>query len=83
MLVVSPWTVGGYVCSEVFDHTSVIRFLEKWTGVEEPNIGAWRRKVTGDLTGAFDFTSAAARSPRSSSPAPSRRSAAAGGRSRR
>ncbi|MEV5612161.1 phosphocholine-specific phospholipase C [Streptomyces sp. NPDC052225] len=56
MLVVSPWTVGGYVCSEVFDHTSVIRFLELWTGVREPNIGAWRRQVTGDLTGAFDFT---------------------------
>lgn len=55
LLVVSPWTVGGYVCSEVFDHTSVIRFLERWTGVEEPNIGAWRRTVTGDLTSAFDF----------------------------
>ncbi|MEV8456984.1 phosphocholine-specific phospholipase C [Streptomyces sp. NPDC052095] len=58
MLVVSPWTVGGYVCSEVFDHTSVIRFLERWTGVKEPNIGAWRRTVTGDLTSAFDFTRA-------------------------
>ncbi|MFK8906635.1 phosphocholine-specific phospholipase C [Streptomyces sp. YS-3] len=55
MLVVSPWSVGGYVCSEVFDHTSVIRFLERWTGVREPNIGAWRRTVTGDLTSAFDF----------------------------
>ncbi|WP_093798881.1 phosphocholine-specific phospholipase C [Streptomyces sp. Wb2n-11] len=55
MLVVSPWTVGGYVCSEVFDHTSVIRFLERWTGVEEPNITPWRRTVTGDLTSAFDF----------------------------
>lgn len=55
MLVVSPWTVGGYVCSEVFDHTSVLRFLEQWTGVKEPNIGDWRRQVTGDLTGAFDF----------------------------
>ncbi|MFF2504613.1 phosphocholine-specific phospholipase C [Streptomyces sp. NPDC058067] len=55
MLVVSPWTVGGYVCSEVFDHTSVIRFLERWTGVHEPNISDWRRQVTGDLTGAFDF----------------------------
>ncbi|WP_372351792.1 phosphocholine-specific phospholipase C [Streptomyces sp. KL116D] len=61
MLVVSPWTVGGYVCSEVFDHTSVIRFLEQWTGVREPNIGAWRRQVTGDLTGAFDFRHAARR----------------------
>ncbi len=58
MLVVSPWTVGGYVCSEVFDHTSVIRFLERWTGVKEPNIGEWRRRVTGDLTSAFDFTRA-------------------------
>ncbi|MFC7310391.1 phosphocholine-specific phospholipase C [Streptomyces monticola] len=56
MLVVSPWTVGGYVSSELFDHTSVVRFLEKWTGVREPNIGAWRRTVTGDLTGAFDFS---------------------------
>ncbi|WJV46005.1 phosphocholine-specific phospholipase C [Streptomyces flavofungini] len=55
MLVVSPWTVGGYVCSEVFDHTSVVRFLERWTGVREPNIGPWRRKVVGDLTSAFDF----------------------------
>lgn len=58
LLVVSPWTVGGYVCSEVFDHTSVIRLLERWTGVEEPNIGAWRRRITGDLTSAFDFTRA-------------------------
>ncbi|MFH8755165.1 phosphocholine-specific phospholipase C [Streptomyces atroolivaceus] len=55
LLVVSPWTVGGYVCSEVFDHTSVIRLLERWTGVREPNIGDWRRTVTGDLTSAFDF----------------------------
>ncbi|MCX4488362.1 phospholipase C, phosphocholine-specific [Streptomyces anulatus] len=58
LLVVSPWTVGGYVCSEVFDHTSVIRFLERWTGVREPNISDWRRRVTGDLTSAFDFTRA-------------------------
>ncbi|RCG18561.1 phospholipase C, phosphocholine-specific [Streptomyces reniochalinae] len=56
MTVVSPWTVGGYVCSQVFDHTSVIRFLERWTGISEPNISAWRRTVTGDLTSAFDFS---------------------------
>ncbi|MFH9615899.1 phosphocholine-specific phospholipase C [Streptomyces pratensis] len=55
LLVVSPWSVGGYVCSEVFDHTSVIRLLERWTGVEEPNISDWRRTVTGDLTSAFGF----------------------------
>jgi phospholipase C len=58
MTVISPWTIGGYVSSEVFDHTSVIRFLERWTGVQEPNISAWRRTVCGDLTGVFDFTGA-------------------------
>ncbi|MEV5568645.1 phosphocholine-specific phospholipase C [Spirillospora sp. NPDC052269] len=56
MIVVSPWTAGGSVCSEVFDHTSTIRFLERWLGVREPNISAWRRTVAGDLTSAFDFT---------------------------
>ena len=55
MLLVSPWTRGGRVCSQVFDHTSILRFLETWTGVEEPNISAWRRQVCGDLTSAFDF----------------------------
>jgi phospholipase C len=56
MIVVSPWTRGGHVCSQVFDHTSIIRFLETWTGVPEPNISAWRRQVCGDLTSAFDFS---------------------------
>ncbi|MFD2420726.1 phosphocholine-specific phospholipase C [Amycolatopsis pigmentata] len=55
MLVVSPWSKGGWVCSEVFDHTSVIRFMERRFGVHEPNISAWRRAVCGDLTSAFDF----------------------------
>jgi phospholipase C len=55
MYVVSPWSRGGWVSSEVFDHTSVIRFMETRFGVEEPNISPWRRAVCGDLTGAFDF----------------------------
>ncbi|MGV9303337.1 phosphocholine-specific phospholipase C [Nonomuraea sp. NPDC003727] len=55
MTVVSPWTIGGHVCSEVFDHTSTIRFVERWLGVAEPNITSWRRRVAGDLTSAFDF----------------------------
>ncbi|MBV9315458.1 MAG: phospholipase C, phosphocholine-specific [Pseudonocardia sp.] len=55
MTVISPWSRGGWVSSEVYDHTSVIRFLERWTGVQEPNISEWRRAVTGDLTRAFDF----------------------------
>ncbi|HYQ65370.1 phosphocholine-specific phospholipase C [Actinophytocola sp.] len=55
MLVVSPWSKGGFVCSETFDHTSVIRFMEQRFGVREPNISPWRRAVCGDLTSAFDF----------------------------
>jgi phospholipase C len=55
MLVVSPWSKGGFVCSEVFDHTSIIRFIERRFGVHEPNISPWRRAVCGDLTSAFDF----------------------------
>ncbi|CDY79730.1 Phospholipase C 4 precursor [Caballeronia glathei] len=55
MTIVSPWTKGGFVCSQVFDHTSVIRFIEARFGVDEPNITPWRRAVCGDLTSAFDF----------------------------
>ena len=59
MLVVSPWSKGGYVCSEVFDHTSVIRFIEARFGhghkLSESNITPWRRAVCGDLTSAFNF----------------------------
>jgi phospholipase C len=57
-IVVSPWSRGGQVCSELLDHTSVVRFVEKRFGVREPNISDWRRSVTGDLSSAFDFTHA-------------------------
>jgi phospholipase C len=53
--VISPWTVGGWVCSEPYDHTSVLRFLERFTGVREPNISAWRRQTFGDLTRPLRF----------------------------
>jgi phospholipase C len=56
MLIVSPWTKGGWVCSQTFDHTSVLQFLEARFGVPEPNISKWRRAVCGDLTSAFDFS---------------------------
>ena len=64
LLVVSPWSTGGWVCSETFDHTSLIRFIEARFGVGEPNITPWRRAVCGDLTSAFDFESASDRVPR-------------------
>jgi phospholipase C len=56
MLVVSPYSRGGFVCSDTFDHTSILRFLETRFGAEVPNLSAWRRSVTGDLTSAFNFT---------------------------
>ncbi|QIL72593.1 phospholipase C, phosphocholine-specific [Diaphorobacter sp. HDW4B] len=58
MLVISPWSRGGWVCSETFDHTSLLRFLETRFGIAEPQISAWRRSVCGDLTSAFDFSTA-------------------------
>ncbi len=54
-LVISPWTKGGYVNSQVFDHTSVVQFIEKRFGVFEPNISPWRRTIAGDLTSLFNF----------------------------
>ena len=55
LLVVSPFARGGFVCSDTFDHTSLLRFLETRFGAEVPNLSAWRRSVTGDLTTAFNF----------------------------
>jgi len=52
-LIISPWTQGGWVASETFDHTSLLRFLEVLTGVTIPNITPWRRATFGDLTSAF------------------------------
>jgi phospholipase C len=63
MTVISPWSRGGWVSSEVTDHTSVIRFLERWTGVAEPNISAWRRALCGDLMSCFDFGTSDVRIP--------------------
>ena len=58
LLIVSPWTTGGWVCSQTFDHTSVLQFLERRFGIPEPNISPWRRAICGDLTSAFDFAGA-------------------------
>ncbi|MBV8218823.1 MAG: beta-propeller fold lactonase family protein, partial [Solirubrobacterales bacterium] len=54
--VISPWTVGGYVATEQFDHTSVLQFLERLTGIRETNITDWRRQTFGDLTSALGFS---------------------------
>ena len=55
MTVVSPWTMGGKVCSQTFDHTSPLQFAELVTGVQCTNISAYRREICGDMTSAFNF----------------------------
>jgi phospholipase C len=64
LLVVSPFSRGGYVASEVFDHTSQLRFLEARFGVTAPNISAWRRKTVGDLTSTLRMAGADVAAPR-------------------
>ncbi|GAB3015470.1 phosphocholine-specific phospholipase C [Spirosoma pulveris] len=59
LVIVSPWSRGGYVCSEVFDHTSTLQFLENFLShkkgkkIAETNISTWRRTICGDLSSAF------------------------------
>jgi phospholipase C len=57
-MLISPFTRGGYVCSDTFDHTSVLRLLETRFGVEVPNLTAWRRATCGDLSRAINAGSA-------------------------
>jgi len=59
LVIASPWSRGGFVCSEVFDHTSTLQFLEQFLNgkygkkITETNISEWRRVVCGDLTSTF------------------------------
>ncbi|WP_310590395.1 alkaline phosphatase family protein [Dyadobacter sp. NIV53] len=59
LLIASPWNRGGNVNSEVFDHTSILQFLEKFVShksgkqIKETNISEWRRTICGDLTSTF------------------------------
>jgi phospholipase C len=62
-IIISPWTAGGWVSSQPFDHTSTLQFLERITGVREPNISDWRRRTFGDLTSVFRFHHPAAGPP--------------------
>ena len=64
-LVISPWSAGGRVCSDVLDHTSLIRVIERRFGVTEPNISAFRRRTCGDFTTALRFSGPPAGFPRS------------------
>ncbi|KAF1028187.1 MAG: Non-hemolytic phospholipase C [Burkholderia plantarii] len=67
MLVISPWSKGGWLCSQTFDHTSLLQFIEARFGsqyaIPASNVSAWRRAVCGDLTAAFDFSTPDAHVP--------------------
>lgn len=59
LVIASPWSRGGKVNSEIFDHTSILQFLEKFLKkrykieIKEENISAWRRTICGDLSSVF------------------------------
>ncbi len=60
MIIASPWSMGGFVNSEVSDHTSVLQFLETFINKKHQknlfvdHISSWRRAICGDLTSAFN-----------------------------
>src|SRR5471032_1062345 len=56
-LVISPFSRGGFVCGDTFDHTSTLRLIETRFGVEVPNLSKWRRETTGDLTSTLHLGS--------------------------
>ncbi|BEP12147.1 phospholipase C [Acidothermaceae bacterium B102] len=49
-IAMSPFSRGGHVASQVFDHTSQLKLLHERFGVAVPNVSAWRQKTVGDLT---------------------------------
>jgi phospholipase C len=59
MIIASPWSRGGWVNSQVFDHTSVLQLLEEYCEtkfgkqVKETNVSEYRRTVCGNLTSVF------------------------------
>jgi len=59
MIIASPWSRGGWVNSQLFDHTSTLMFLEQFVQrkfgktVIEENISSWRRCISGDLSSVF------------------------------
>ena len=60
--MISPWSVGGRLFSEVSDHTSCLRLIEAVAAAGGlsgkgaftfPNVSRWRRKTFSDFTGSL------------------------------
>jgi len=58
MLAISPFSRGGHIASELFDHTSQLKLIGERFGVEVPNVSSWRRALVGDLTSTLFRSSA-------------------------
>jgi phospholipase C len=67
-LIVSPFSRGGFVSSDVFDHTSTLRFLETRFGAEVPNLSQRRRETCGDLTSALNLAAPDTSTPKLPTP---------------
>jgi phospholipase C len=63
-LIVSPFSRGGHIATELFDHTSQLQLVAKRWGVHVPNVSAWRRKKVGDLTSAIFQTKPSTKVPK-------------------
>jgi len=55
-LVISPFSRGGYLCSETFDHISLFKLISTRFGVPVPNVSKWRLDTVGDMTAALALT---------------------------
>lgn len=49
-MMISPFSRGGHIATETFDHTSQLKLIAKRWDVEIPNVSKWRRDTVGDLT---------------------------------
>jgi phospholipase C len=63
-MMISPFSRGGHVASQVFDHTSQLHLISERFGVPVPNGSEWRRKTVGDLTSTLFNSPADANLPK-------------------
>ena len=59
-LMISPFSAGGWVCSDTFDHISTNKFIERiflqpgtLLGAGGLHVSSWRYNAVGDLTAAL------------------------------
>jgi phospholipase C len=63
-LIISPFSRGGHIATETFDHTSQLQLIAARFGVEVPNVSTWRRKTVGNLSSAMFQSSPSTKVPK-------------------